>query len=89
MNSVGNAESGTLDWVRPEIDQTLGRAREALSELELPHRLHNVPRRSPDRDAYVSVSGKMQVPYLLDPNTGEQMFESADIRRYLYETYAL
>lgn len=64
-------------------------AREALSELELPHRLHNVPRRSPDRDAYVSVSGKMQVPYLLDPNTGEQMFESADIRRYLYETYAL
>jgi len=64
-------------------------AREALSELELPHRLHNVPRRSPDRDAYVSVSGKMQVPYLLDPNTGEQMFESADIRRYLYESYAL
>ncbi len=64
-------------------------AREALSELELRHRLHNVPRRSPDRDAYVAVSGKMQVPYLLDPNTDAQMFESDDIRRYLYETYAL
>jgi glutathione S-transferase len=31
----------------------------------------------------------MQVPYLLDPNTGIQMFESGDIRRYLYETYAV
>ena len=63
-------------------------AREALCELELPHRLRNVPRRSPDRDAFISVAGKMQVPYLLDPNTGMEMFESEDIRRYLYETYA-
>ncbi len=63
-------------------------AREALCELELPHQLRNVPRRSPDRDAFVSISGKMQVPYLLDPNTGAQMFESEAIRRYLYETYA-
>ena len=64
-------------------------AREALCELELPHQLHNVPRRSPDRDAFVSLSGKMQVPFLVDPNTGATMFESADIRRYLYDTYAL
>jgi glutathione S-transferase len=64
-------------------------AREALCELELPHRVYNVPRRSPDRGSYVLISGKMQVPYLLDPNTSVQMFESADIRRYLYETYAL
>ena len=64
-------------------------AREALCELELPYRLRNVPRRSPDRDRYVSISGKMQVPYLLDANTGVQMFESAEILRYLYETYAV
>jgi glutathione S-transferase len=32
-------------------------------------------------------SGKMQVPYLADPNTGKAMFESADIVRYLYATY--
>jgi glutathione S-transferase len=63
-------------------------AREALCELELAHQVHNVPRRSPDRGAFVSLSGKMQVPSLLDPNTGVQMFESADIRAYLYETYA-
>jgi glutathione S-transferase len=64
-------------------------AREALCELELPHQLHNVPRQSPDRDSFISRSGKMQVPYLVDPNTGAKMFESDDIRRYLYETYAL
>jgi glutathione S-transferase len=64
-------------------------AREALCELELPYRLHNVPRQSPDRESFVAISGKMQVPYLLDPNTGIQMFESGDIRRYLYETYAV
>jgi glutathione S-transferase len=64
-------------------------AREALCELELPHQLRNVPRRSPDRDGFVSISGKMQVPYLIDPNTGVRMFESEEIRRYLYETYAL
>jgi glutathione S-transferase len=64
-------------------------AREALCELELPHQLRNVPRKSPGRDGFVSVSGKMQVPYLLDPNTGAQMFESADIRQYLYDTYAI
>ncbi len=63
-------------------------AREALSELELPYQLHNVPRQSPNRDAYVALSGKMQVPFVVDPNTGVQMFESADIRAYLYDTYA-
>ena len=63
-------------------------AREALCELELPYRLRNVPRRSPDRGAFVETSGKMQVPYLVDPNTGAAMFESADIRAYLYDTYA-
>lgn len=64
-------------------------AREALCELELAYQLHNVPRKSPDRSGFVSLSGKMQVPYLRDPNTGAEMFESADIRRYLYDTYAV
>jgi glutathione S-transferase len=31
----------------------------------------------------------MQVPYLVDPNTGRAMFESADIVAYLERTYAL
>jgi glutathione S-transferase len=62
-------------------------AREALCELELPYLLHNVAHGSPSRDAFVRRSGKMQVPYLADPNTGKAMFESADIVRYLHATY--
>lgn len=63
--------------------------REALCSLELPYLLHNVAKRSPKREAFVKRSGKMMVPYLVDPNTGQAMFESADIVRYLERTYAL
>ncbi len=63
--------------------------REALTSLELPYRLHNVAKGSPSREAFVRRSGKMMVPYLVDPNTGAAMFESAEIVHYLEETYAL
>lgn len=62
--------------------------REALCELEIPYLLHNVGKRSPRRPDFVARSGKMQVPYLVDPNTGQAMFESADIVAYLNATYA-
>jgi glutathione S-transferase len=64
-------------------------AREALSSLELPYVLHNVAKGSPSREAFVARSGKMMVPYLVDPNTGVAMFESAEIVDYLIRTYAL
>jgi len=63
--------------------------REVLCELELPYLLHNVGKKSPSRPAFVERSGKMMVPYLADPNTGTEMFESADIVAYLEATYAL
>jgi glutathione S-transferase len=62
--------------------------REALCELELPYLLHNVAKGSPKREAFVSRSGKMQVPYLIDRNRGVEMFESAEILDYLDATYA-
>lgn len=62
--------------------------RESLSSLEIPYILHNVAKGSPGREAFVARAGKMQVPYLIDPNTGEAMFESGDIVRYLQRTYS-
>jgi len=62
-------------------------AREALCELELPYVLHNVAKGSPKREAFVARAGKMQVPWLWDANTGQGMFESAEIVRYLVATY--
>jgi glutathione S-transferase len=64
-------------------------AREALCELELPYLVHNVAKGSPRRDAFVRRAGKMQVPYLVDPNTSAALFESAEIVRYLETTYAV
>lgn len=61
--------------------------REALSSLELPYVLHNVGKRGARREAFVALSGKMQVPYLVDPNTRVGMFESAEIVGYLGERY--
>lgn len=40
------------------------------------------------RDAFLKKYGKVQVPFLIDPNTGVEMFESADILDYLETTYA-
>lgn len=62
--------------------------RETLSELELPYLLHNVAKGSQKREAFVARAGRMMVPYLIDPNTGAAMFESADICAYLDATYA-
>ena len=63
-------------------------AREALCRLELPYVLHNVAKGSKHRADFVARSGKMRVPYLADPNTGREMFESAEIVSYLRSTYA-
>jgi glutathione S-transferase len=62
-------------------------AREELCALEIPYVLHNVAKGSPSREAFIERSGKMMVPYLVDPNTGTEMFESADIVAYLNRTY--
>jgi len=40
------------------------------------------------RLALLERAGRVQVPYLVDPNTSTAMFESEEIRRYLLATYA-
>lgn len=39
------------------------------------------------RSAFLAQHGNVQVPYLIDPNTGTDLFESADILAYLDRTY--
>lgn len=41
------------------------------------------------RDVFFREHGDVQVPYVSDPNTGNGMFESADILKYLLTEYAL
>lgn len=61
--------------------------RETLCVLEIPYLLHNVASKSPSRDSFAKRSGRMMVPWLSDPNTGTELFESADIVAYLMKTY--
>uniref|UniRef100_A0A5B7BR02 GST N-terminal domain-containing protein n=1 Tax=Davidia involucrata TaxID=16924 RepID=A0A5B7BR02_DAVIN len=63
--------------------------REVLVELELPHILHSCARGSPKRQILYQKAGHFQAPYLEDPNTGVQMFESAEIVDYVRATYAV
>ncbi|AKH68042.1 Glutathione S-transferase, N-terminal domain [Spongiibacter sp. IMCC21906] len=49
----------------------------------------DAPITSVNRIRLRDLTGRSQVPYLIDSNTGIGMFESQDIIRYLKETYAL
>ena len=40
-----------------------------------------------NREKMKKRAGRVQVPYLIDPNTGTALFESAEIQRYLRTTY--
>jgi glutathione S-transferase len=62
--------------------------REALTELDLDAEILPCPKAGTRfRPELVARGGKAQFPYLVDPNTGVEMYESLDIIAYLFETY--
>jgi carotenoid cleavage dioxygenase-like enzyme len=63
--------------------------RETLSELEIPYVLQPCGRGSARRTVLRRRAGRgrFQVPYLEDPNTGAEMFESERIIEYLRKSY--
>lgn len=63
--------------------------REVLTELDLDAEIYPCPKSGERyRPELVERGGKAQFPYLVDRNTGVEMYESMDIVAYLYETYA-
>ena len=62
--------------------------REALTELDLEVLILPCPKGGTRFRPEVEARGGMtQFPYLVDPNTGLEMYESADIIEYLFEAY--
>ena len=62
--------------------------REKLCALGLPHVMVNCARGSARRASLAARTGRQfQVPYLVDPNTGVELHESVEIRRYLDQVY--
>jgi glutathione S-transferase len=62
--------------------------REALTELDLDALIYPTPHGGKRfRPKVARLGGKQQFPFLVDPNSGESMYESADIIDYLYRSY--
>ncbi|CAD7705476.1 unnamed protein product [Ostreobium quekettii] len=64
------------------------RVREAVTDLDLTVDVYPCPKDAiRNRAEVLSRGGKSMFPYLIDPNTGKEMYESAEIVQYLYDTY--
>jgi len=63
--------------------------REILTELELIHTQVSCPRGSLNRQRLYETKGRFQAPYLEDPNTGVELFESKAIVEYLEKVYGV
>lgn len=62
--------------------------REALTELDLDAEIYPCPKGGKRFRPYVvDRGGKAQFPFLIDPNSGQQMYESLNIVAYLYDKY--
>ena len=40
-----------------------------------------------NRRKFLERTGKIMMPYIVDPNTGVDMYQTRDIQEYLRETY--
>ena len=63
--------------------------REKLDALCLPHIMVSCSRGSANRDLMVARTGRFQVPFLVDPNTGLELFEGTEIVKYLDAVYTV
>lgn len=77
-----------LDLYEFEACPFCRKVREALTVFDLDARiLPCPPGGSRFRDVVKARGGKAQFPFLVDPNTDRQMYESDEIIRYLAQTY--
>jgi glutathione S-transferase len=64
--------------------------REVLTELDLDVEIYPCPKSGERyRPELIARGGKAQFPYLVDPNTGVELYESLDIIAYLFESYGM
>jgi len=64
--------------------------REVLTELDLDVQIYPCPKSGERyRPELIARGGKAQFPYLVDPNTGVELYESLDIIAYLFESYGM
>ncbi len=72
LHNCGKTPGGHSDYYPPEI-----RA----------ERMHNYMPGTENRRKFLERTGKIMMHYIVDPNTGVDMFQTRDIQAYLQETY--
>jgi len=84
-----NEEMQPVELWGYEASPFVRNVREKLGTLCLPHVMISCSKGSANRDKMVAKTGRFQVPYLVDPNTGVEMYESEEIVKYLEEVYTV
>jgi len=74
LHNVGKSPGSHADYYPPEI------------RFE---KMHDYTPRSENRRKFLERAGRVMVPYIVDPNTGTDMFQTKDIKEYLRNTYAV
>jgi len=72
LHNVGKTPGTHADYYPPEL------------------RAEHMPNYMPgteNRREFLRRAGKVQIPFIVDPNTGVEMFETKEIQEYLRETY--
>jgi glutathione S-transferase len=88
VSALGKRPEKPLELYEFENCPFCRKVREALCLLDLEVIIYPCPKGGTRfRPRAVELGGKQQFPYLVDPNTGQGMYESNAIIRHLFETY--
>lgn len=82
-----NEQMKPLELWGYECSPFVAPVREKLCTLCLPHTFISCSRGSANRNKMMEKTGRFQVPFLVDPNTGIEMFEGAEMVQYLEDVY--
>jgi len=72
LHNCGKTPGGHSDYYPPEIRY---------------ENMHNYMPGTENRRKFLERTGKIMMPYIVDPNTGVDMYQAKDIQEYLRETY--
>jgi len=88
VGALGPRPEKPLELYEFEACPFCRKVREALTVLDLDALVLPCPKGGPRfREDVKRRGGKYQFPYLVDPNTGKEMYESDEIVAYLFERY--
>ena len=87
VHAPGNRPTKTLELYEFEACPFCRRVREVLSSLDLEAIVYPCPKGGRHRARVRELGGKEQFPFLVDPNSGDQLYESSDIIRHLVDRY--